>query len=268
MGRIIGIHELPLFGDQTSPDVFKVITHHKTVLLLDAGGKFLHSTVESKGSPLYAMKCTIGLCFFVIIDGMANYIVRINGDYTVELAKDRIPFAVVNNDNGTLSFKIGSKFLRARRGTETISRQLNNLSWEHFTLLPTNFISASDENVFTVRTAHGTKIFLDSDHRIRHEKNIADGGLPLYAQRLNDELSLFVLDNNAVRYVRTINDTGAVLLSDERTRFRTIDNDLDDSLSILQDGKYLSARKAIGRFSFVLHNQEWEHYFRKSHFGQ
>ena len=126
-----------------------------------------------------------------------------------------------------------------------------------------NAIGVSAENIFRVRTYHKTSVFVDKNlyviHKIDDKKT--DGDRELCVQQTDSSLNFFIVDNNNVKYIRSINDAGKAVMSDERCAFAFTRNAIDDSVSVKQNELYWSAVKNTGNFRLAPKNLAWEYLY-------
>ena len=117
----------------------------------------------------------------------------------------------------------------------------------------------SDDNVYRIKTFHNTFVFLDPDDNLIHQSwnsNLKDM-VPVYARRVDDALSMFVIRDN--REIHFTIDGATVEKHDKPTPFKPLINP-DGSFSVVRGKEYLCAWKDDGRCILTPRNVTWEHF--------
>ena len=118
----------------------------------------------------------------------------------------------------------------------------------------------SDE-IFSIRTHHKTKVFLDENCNVVHRKKPEQTDLPVFARLTETQLSFFVIKNCLAKYIRSIDSDGRASLAEERCLQQFTRNLLNNSLAVRQNERFWSAHKSTGRFWLAPKNSAWESFW-------
>ena len=118
----------------------------------------------------------------------------------------------------------------------------------------------ADSRVFSVRTHQGTKAFLDGNSVLCHkpEDKFGESDRRLYARVDGESLIFFVIENNLVKYIQAIGNSGRAMLTDEPCRQKFSRNVVRDSIAVNQNGQFWSAHARNNRFWLAPRNSAWE----------
>ena len=238
---------------------FNVCTVHQSFVCVDREARLVQRTSTNAGDhPVCAYKDNDAVAFFVVLDGQRRFISNIHSDAGVDFSDSPVLFAVTDNTDGSFSINIKGSFLSARRNA-SFAFVNNNLDWEHFFLKTSFLFDCRRFGISKLSTVHGTQVCLDDDVLSHRQTQELQGNSDLFAQPVGeDSLRLFVLKQNALHYVSSIDVNGCVSLSATPHLFAFVQNAEDQSISIRQNGLFWSA-KDTGVFSLVPRNRMWEH---------
>ena len=110
---------------------------------------------------------------------------------------------------------------------------------------------------FSLKTFHGTQIFIDDKGRVSHKIVGRGSEVPLFAERIDDGIHIFFERKNERRYITEINSDMTLETGTEPSLISSIVN-ADGSITLKVGNKYLSARKN-GAFALAPKNLGWEH---------
>ena len=116
----------------------------------------------------------------------------------------------------------------------------------------------NDAAVYRIYTFHDTQMIMTDrgDPIHRSTENVLSSHLPIYAQSLDDGISLFVIKNSKIIYMSS--PLGDRIESYSPIRIPIVDNG-DGSISIVVGDQFLSARNK-GGFDWSKKNSAWEHF--------
>ncbi|MBQ9479996.1 MAG: hypothetical protein IJU71_10645, partial [Selenomonadaceae bacterium] len=237
---------------------FRVLTYHGTKIFVD-GRKLFHG-IEHRGIPLNVELTDRGAEFFLLDGDHRQYISNIRSDMTVELTDQPTVIAQQTNDDGSISIVRNGKFLSARNESDAFRFVGAPKAWEKFFPTKANLVDA--DNSATLTTLHNTTVMLDETSRLCHKSAFdrRQSERMIYARASEKTIRLFVLDNNAIKFIRSVDAGGKVILTDKPTEFAIESNPLDQSIAIKCNAMYLSAVLDTERFTLARSNREWEHF--------
>ena len=139
---------------------------------------------------------------------------------TVELTAQPTVIAQQTNEDGSISIVRNGKFLSARNESDAFWFVGTPRAWEKFFLSKMNLVDA--DNISTLKTFHGTTVMLDETSRLCH-KNFVDrqqSDRVIHARTSEKAINLFVLVNNAVKFIRSIGSDCKVVITDKPGEFK------------------------------------------------
>ena len=236
-------------------------TFHGTGVFVNDDLKISHSDSDTTAAPLYAERSEKGIVLFLLRNSKREYVASLEKNASITLSDEPTVLRQVHNADGSFSLILGKVVLSARKGKDSFSFVPAVKAWEHFFMVETNVIDIADDNIFAVRTAHHTELILNNARTLVHKVDSAvqPDDLKVFARATADEFNLFVIKNNAVKYIREIDDHGKTVLTDERTALSVVRNILDGSVSLTIGNGFLSARKGTEQFRPAPRNLAWEH---------
>ena len=113
----------------------------------------------------------------------------------------------------------------------------------------------SSENLYRVKTFHGTQLFYSPEHEIIHVKT--SEAPEIFAQFQDQALFLFAIVGGQKKYFYIDSDQKLSVASEPMPL--EFERNADGSISITLNGNFLSARKRTGLFNLMPNNKNWEH---------
>ena len=115
-------------------NVCRLYTFHNTEIFIDGEFFMVHRNVEfvpADHLPLYALRADDGIILFFVRDNHINYIRKLVENNKCIVGDQPVATEFVTNDDGSISFKQGNKFLSARLENGQFDLRPRNLDWEH-----------------------------------------------------------------------------------------------------------------------------------------
>ena len=241
-------------------EILRISTIHGTQIFVSAELKLIQRPAESNEMPLYAKRTEGGINLLVLKDGVINYVTSLNANFTVELGAEPALINTIDNPDGSVTIPLGKRFFSPRRDGSFLTVP-KNLGWEHLRLSETDLFDGLNENIFTVRTFHNTKVFLDDKLNVRHSTMPEPGNLPVYVHFDDKTLNFFVIKSGTVKYIKTIGGDGRAMLTNEPYQQKFSRNVLRKSVSVNQNGQFWSANKKNDRFWLAPRSDTWESFY-------
>lgn len=135
--------------DLADREVYRIRTHHRTEVYVDRALIVRHVNIEDVPvdyRPLYAVLEDTGVVLFFIDNDRPRYVSSIRND-GFDFGNNPSVIELIKNENDSISFKQGNRFLSARQQSGQFDLRPKILAWEQYRLIKTEFsLSAVDEN--------------------------------------------------------------------------------------------------------------------------